>query len=303
MATVGDLVEYFPRDYRYETAEIPIARLLEGQLATARGEVMAVNYFAARGKPRFEATISDGNDSLALVFFHGAYLRRQIHPGLILRVKGTVRFFRDIPQMANPKWSVVDPATPAIEEGKFRPSIPPPRSLGSEAIERILADNLPEALSDIQECFPPALLQRRVLMPRCDAYRAIHQPRDLAEALAARRRLVYDELMLMQLGLAISRRQDAGRLGARSFASISSWISAIRNRFPFDLTAAQQNAVWQIIARHEKRPAHEPPAAGRRRQRQRPSSLFMPCSPPSPTDSNRRCSPPLKSWPSSIFSP
>src|ERR1700728_3832150 len=105
VTTLSNLLEYFPRDYQYESEEKPIDQLRDGELGLARGEVTAVNYISGgHGKPRFEATLSEGVHRLSLVFFHGAYLRRLIHPGLLLRVRGTVQFFRGIAQMVNPKW-------------------------------------------------------------------------------------------------------------------------------------------------------------------------------------------------------
>src|SRR5689334_4655565 len=102
--TLGDLLEYFPRDYQHESSELPIAQLTAQDIQTARGEVVAVNYIPSHPRPRFEATLDDGTQKLALVWFHGSYLRKQIHPGMVLRVKGAVRFFRGLPQMAQPRW-------------------------------------------------------------------------------------------------------------------------------------------------------------------------------------------------------
>src|SRR5262245_23795209 len=106
--SLQDLLEYFPRDYRHELAECEIGRLVAEQIQTARGEVVACDYLVARGRPRFEATLEDGSGKLAVVWFNGAYLRRLIHPGMIIRVRGKVRFFRNMPQMANPKWEAID---------------------------------------------------------------------------------------------------------------------------------------------------------------------------------------------------
>src|SRR4051812_16272989 len=69
--TLGDLLEYFPRDYRFESEELPISRLAEGNVHIARGEVVAVNYTASYPRPRFEATLDDGTGKLALVWFNG----------------------------------------------------------------------------------------------------------------------------------------------------------------------------------------------------------------------------------------
>src|SRR3954463_10651480 len=75
--TLGDLLEYFPRDYQFESSELNIRQLVAEQIQTVRGTVVACDYVAARGRPRFEATIDDGSGKLALVFFHSAYLRKQ----------------------------------------------------------------------------------------------------------------------------------------------------------------------------------------------------------------------------------
>jgi len=247
VATLGDLLEYFPRDYQFETEELPIAALREGQIGLARGEVVAVDYITGRGRPRFEATLNDGEAQLALVFFNGQYLRRQIHPGLNLRVRGPVQFFRGLPEMINPHWEVVEADAAKIGESKLRAVYPATAKLPSETIERLIAANLPAAVEQVAEFYQPALLQRRRLMPRAQAYRAIHQPRDLAEARAARRRIVYDELMLMQIGLALASRQRDGRISAPVLRFDKVLDQRIRQRFPFALTEAQQQCIWQIL--------------------------------------------------------
>jgi ATP-dependent DNA helicase RecG len=248
VSTLGDLLEYFPRDYQYESEEKPIGELRDGPIGIARGEVTAVNYFAGRGKPRFEATLANGTDRLALVFFNGGYLRRKIHPGLILRVRGAVTFFHDIAQMVNPKWEAVDESAPAIEKPKFRAIYAATEKLPSEFIERIISTNLQEGLAAIDEWFAAPLLAKRKLLSRKQAYRAIHQPVDLTEALAARRRLVYDELMAMQLALALSRKLSDSTISSPIMRIDKNVDQRILARFPFQLTEGQKQAIWQIVA-------------------------------------------------------
>ncbi|HEY8749900.1 MAG TPA: ATP-dependent DNA helicase RecG, partial [Tepidisphaeraceae bacterium] len=100
---------------------------------------------------------------------------------------------------------------------------------------------------DVHEWFDPSFISRRGLLGRRDAYRIIHQPKDLREAMRARRRIIYDELMLMQLGLGISKRLREGRITAPLMRLDRLLDERIRKRFPFELTEAQQNAVWQIV--------------------------------------------------------
>ena len=243
---LGDLLEYFPRDYQYESAELSIAQLTDGPIQTARGTVCAVDYIPSRPRPRFEATIDDGSGKLSITWFHGGYLRSRIHPGMAVRVQGKVAFFRQYPRMVNPRWEVVDAMTEPITHSKFRSIYPATLKLPSETIERIARENLPAVLAEVEEWFERSLLHMRGLMARRDAYRAIHFPADLREAMAARRRIIYDELMLMQLGLGISKRVRAGRLSAPVMRLDKVLDERIRKRFPFPLTEAQQGAIWEI---------------------------------------------------------
>jgi ATP-dependent DNA helicase RecG len=253
VATVGDLLAYFPRDYQMEAGERPIGELVPGQLQSARGEVVAVDYVSGR-PPRFEATLDDGTGKLALAWFNSAFLRTQIHPGDQLVVQGMVKLFRNLPQMAQARWSKVEegergelPAEQTAAPATLRPIYPASLKLNSEAIAGLIESNLPAWLPHVHELFAEDLLRQRGLMGRREAYRLIHQPGNWDNAKAARTRLVYDELMVLQLGLGIGKRLRQGRLTAAVLRLDKSLDARIRKRFPFELTEAQTQAIWQIV--------------------------------------------------------
>jgi ATP-dependent DNA helicase RecG len=248
LCVLGDLLEYFPRDYQHERSEGTIKELVAEQIQTVRGTVIAVDYVAGRARSRFEATIDDGTEKLGLVWFNGAYLRRAIHPGLLIRVRGRVKFYRNVPQMANPRWETIVEEAEPVGVDVYRPVYPASAKVSSELIGSLIADHIDELLPAIGEWFSPDLLKRRGMLGRTDAYRLIHCPRNPADAQRARRRLVYDELMLLQLALGLSKRMRDGRLTAPVMRIDKLLDERIRKRFPFTLTNAQQNAVWQIAA-------------------------------------------------------
>ena len=243
--TTADLLEYFPHRYQLELAERPIAELIEGPVQTARGEVTAVDYSAFPRK-KFEATLADDSGTLCLTWFNGAYLRHAIHPGMQLQVKGKVKFFRHLPQMTNPTQKAVDESTAAVERSTFKPIYPASSKLSSDVIAGLVRAHLNELLENVDEWFEESLLKRRSLMPRREAYRLIHQPASDREAGAARRRLVYDELMLMQIGLGLSRRLRDGRVSAPRLRLDKTLDERIRGRFPFTMTEAQLRAAYDI---------------------------------------------------------
>ncbi|MEA2708390.1 MAG: ATP-dependent helicase RecG [Phycisphaerales bacterium] len=247
--TLGDLLEYFPRTYQLESSEQPISQLTAGEhIQRARGRVVACDYIGARPRARFEATIEgDDGDKLALLWFNAAYLRNAIVPGMLIRVQGKVRMHRNMPQMAHPNYQKIDEETERIDESTFRTIYPATASLPSEAIARIVEQNLDDALPAVEEWFEPSLLKKHVLMGRRDAYRAIHRPVDMREAQRARRRIVFDELMLMQLGLGISKRMRDGQLTAPVLRADKLLDERIAKRFPFEMTNAQKAACYQII--------------------------------------------------------
>ena len=236
-----------------EAGERPIGDLVSGQIQSARGEVVAVDYVSGR-PARFEATLDDGTGKLALAWFNSAFLRTQIHPGDRLVVQGMVKLFRNLPQMAQSKWSKVDDGeTPADAVGMvaatpamLRPVYPASQKLSSETLAGLIESNLPAWLPHVGEWFADDLLKSRNLIGRREAYRLIHQPGNWDGARTARRRLVYDELMVLQLGLAIGKRLRQGRLTAAVLRLDKSLDARIRRRFPFTLTDAQTNALWQI---------------------------------------------------------
>ncbi len=248
----ADLLEYFPFRYQLEVAELPIADLVTDLVHTARGEVVAVDY-VSHPRARFEATIQDHTGSLALVWFNGAYLRRSIHPGQQLRVKGKVKFFRNIPQMANPKWWIIDADTPAVAESTFKPIYPASAKMPSDTLSRIIREHLDQIIEPVQEWFEDSLLKKHGLIGRKEAYRMIHTPASHREAAIARRRLVFDELMLLQIGLGLSRKLRDGRLSAPIMRLDKVLDERIRQRFPFTLTDAQQHAVYEIAKDLQKR--------------------------------------------------
>ena len=277
-----DLLTYFPHRYETRLGLQPIARLIpdNATVQTATGTIVATNYRPGP-KPRFEATLDDGSAKLGLTFFNGAYLRTRLTPGTPVQVTGKVRAFRNIATMANPKWKLIDeadalsnnaddsapssstpssssppaPLPPASSPPAFTPdatsslvSIYPSSSrIGSHKIATIIQDNLTALTATVHEIFPPHLVKQRRLLDRRTAFHHIHAPTTLNQARAARRRLVYDELMLMQLGLMLARASSDHRLTAPVLRCDKTLDTRIRARFPFALTEAQERVVFDVL--------------------------------------------------------
>lgn len=245
--TLRDLMEYFPRRYQLETGETPVHQLQSGVVHMVRGEVIAVDYVQIHPRPRFEVTLQCGDDQLGVVWFNGGYLRGEIVPGMHLRLQGAVRVYRGRPTMNNPRWERISQDAEVKAEDRIRAIYPASARLPSHILGQIIAARLSSALAELPELFVPAHLEKNRLRQREWAYRHIHQPTTLNDAVEARRRIVYDELMVMQVGLGLSRLMRGVGVPATAMKIDRLLDERIRARFGFTLTAAQERCVMEIL--------------------------------------------------------
>ena len=247
---LSDLIRHLPMRYEKHASEGEILQLKPGEIGSARGVVQSARWVPSMGfgkKGRFEATLADDSGTLSLTWFNAGYLRDKIHPGITLRVQGKVKLYNNYPQMSQPKWEVLNDseAVPTRDE-KLHPVYPATEDLPSAAIEKTIAEVLPRVLGTLEDPLPAELIRHHEMPTLADAFRQVHQPDNLDEAKAARRRLAYNELLLLQLGIAMKRAYVQKRLIAPALKHTDAIDTHIRERFPFKLTDQQDKAVRQI---------------------------------------------------------
>ena len=252
IATISDLIRHLPMRYERELGESSIDDLSMTATSSARGTVVAtrtVGGFQGGGKVRFEATLQDHRDRLQLVWFNAPWMQDQIHPGMVLRVQGKVKPFGGRAQMVNPQWELLDEDEPPAPQGeRLRPVYPATEDLPSRIIEQIVATALPAVETLLTDPLADDYLHQRAMPSLAKAYRQAHQPADEDQALAARRRLAYNELLLLQLGIAVKRHYNAHHLAAPALHVSPQIDRHIRDRFPFDLTDSQNQVITEIAA-------------------------------------------------------
>ena len=247
--TVEDLLLYFPRRFDLRRQIQPIETLGgEAEAATVAGEVIEVNERRYGPRPFFLCSLDDGTGCVLARWFHGGYLRDGIKPGLQIAVSGKVGDYRGTPQFINPHWQIIwDPAGVDLRKDELLPVYPAGARLSSGVIAAIIKALVPQIPSLIACWLEPGFLRERGLMDRPSAVAAMHRPEDRDQWQAARRRMAYDECLLMQLGIALTRMRQVSR-PAHPLAGSDEIDRRIRARFPFKLTAAQDRAVAEIAA-------------------------------------------------------
>jgi ATP-dependent DNA helicase RecG len=230
--TVGDLVEYFPRDWTFAPDAIKTNQI----------------YQSFRRQPIFEVQLSDETGVCRIVWFHGGFLRSQLRPGQVIMASGKVTLYKHQLQMTNPKFLILDEKSSRPSEYFGGGVYPASARLSSVQIKRIIRpvlDNLGEL---VNEFYDEKFLSKSNLVGRKDAFSWIHLPPDEEKLARAKRRLKYDELFLMQLGLALRRYKCKHFSSAVAIGYSDEIDSRIRKRFPFLLTEDQNGAIAEIVA-------------------------------------------------------
>jgi ATP-dependent DNA helicase RecG len=246
--TVGDLLEYFPRDWNFVPELVKINQMQPDRTAAVIGLVESTDYNSHRRQPIFEALISDDTGVCRIIWFHGGFLRDKLMPGQVIMATGKVTLYKHQLQMTNPKFLVLDEKTSKPAEYFSGGVYPASGKLSSMQIKKIIGRIREAADKLVPEFYDKDFLKKANLIGRKDAFKWIHLPPDEEKLAQAKRRLKYDELFLMQLGLALRRARRQHFSAAVSMACNDEIDSRIRKRFPFLLTEDQNGAISEIVA-------------------------------------------------------
>ncbi|MFH1746472.1 MAG: ATP-dependent DNA helicase RecG [Planctomycetota bacterium] len=246
LRTVGDLLYYFPFRHEVDSGEIEIADLRPGMKATIRGEVSQVR---GRRGPSFTAKIYDGTETCVLRWFRQPFSARQLYPGALVIASGSVQHYNDRLEMVQPRVQVYPPDAVVFPQNRGTRRVGIYRGAGrlkSEQIRRAVQVVLEQPHLPVEEFLPEDLLRKYDLPDRPSAVRQMHVPKDDAELQRARQRLAYEEFLLLELAMAIRRRKTIMLQKGQKLHVTPEVDKRIRARFPFKLTASQNEVIREI---------------------------------------------------------
>lgn len=254
VATVDDLLRYAPRRYVDARRQVRVADLVDGQLATVVGVTVETERRPTRTAGLWLAravVADDAGGRIELVFFargkDGQKPRHVPLPAAVgerVVVSGVARRRRDGSWfMQQPE---VEPLRAAgVHTGRLVPEYGLTAGLTQRTMRRIVRAALDGLIGDAGEMLPAELRQRYGLLPRAEALRQLHFPDSVAMLAAARRRLAFEELLLLRA--AVSRLGRAGGSGkAAALPPPGALVQAWFERLPFSPTAAQRRAAEEI---------------------------------------------------------
>ena len=246
--TLGDLICHFPRGYEDRTKLVPVAQLEADKPACFRAMVMntpRTNHIR-KGLDLTKVQVADHTGRVNLTFFNAKYAVEHLEYGKEYIFYGTLTGDYSGYGMTNPVFEAPD--SDAVTTRRVMPIYPLTAGLSNASVVKAVCQAL--AVCDPpEEILPPDIRQRYGILDAEQAYRVIHQPDSMAQAEAARKRMIFEEFFVFSAGLSLMR---AARTEKRTVPYANQDLSAFYRRLPFTLTGAQMRAIGEILEDFKK---------------------------------------------------
>ncbi len=248
LQTARDVLFFFPRDYQDLSDQRNVEELEEGRLQSVRGTVEEADLRnTSTGGCVLGILIRTRTGYLRALWFNQAFMRERLPVGQHVMLSGKPKYEGLMWQMHHPRVEVLD----AEEEEpvtKILPVYPLTEGLQQWQMRKIVRAALETYVPVLEEVFPEEYLASHDLWPLRQALPQIHFPGDQESLDRARRRLVFQELLILQLAVAIRRQQQRDQRSAPALEATARIDARIRRLFPFELTAGQEKAIAEIAA-------------------------------------------------------
>lgn len=241
--TLQDLISYFPRAYDDRRGIVKIKDLQDGESACVEAMVAATPTLSRirKGLELVKLRAVDESGTLDITFFNQAYRKTSLIPGETYTFYGKAEGNLLRKTMTNP---VVEKEGRRELTGRIVPIYPLTAGISQLTLIRAMEQGLAACRNLLADPLPDEVRQEHGLCHTGYAYEKIHFPGDEKELADARRRLVFEELFLLAIGLKKLRRRRDG-LRCRPFGDTD--LSAFYAALPFSLTGAQQRAIGEIL--------------------------------------------------------
>lgn len=247
IVSVKDLLTTYPRRYIDNSLVVPASQVQQGKACTVIGTVYDIKQ--RRPRPRLsllEITITDDTGSLLITVFNQPWLTKQLTQGTRVSVSGTVEFNYGFYRMTNPLITPLDPDEAG--SGIIIPIYPATAHISSKLMATFVRTAL-EAIKGCYDSLPLDLRCKYILSSRYQAFCGIHMPKSMDEVTQARRRLIYEELFMVELTLLGQAKKRSKQFAPFVQPLDPEDEARLRELLPFTLSDEQNAAVADITNR------------------------------------------------------
>lgn len=248
LKSARDVLFFFPRKYEDMNELRPIAELETGELASVCGTVEEVELRnTGPGRSLLGVLVRDQSSWLRAVWFNQPYMQQKFEVGRRVLLAGE-------PRMNGGRWEMAHPRVEQLGDhdpppaGRILPVYSLTDGISQRQMRRLVSLTVESLSEQVDEVFPDEFLERYRLLPIRRALPQMHQPATQTQLDDARRRFIYQELLVMQLALAMRRQRLRRAQQAVPLPADARIDSRILNLFPFNLTDDQRRAIDEVAS-------------------------------------------------------
>ena len=247
--TLKDLITYFPRNHEDRSIAKKIAECADGETVLIKATALTkITEIRARRLSIYRLVVNDESSSCVITWFNQKYLKDKF------KVGETYTFFGKIEN----KGGTFEMKSPVFDEegvdkntGKIVPIYPLTSRLSQNVLRKIIESGIDEVYGNLEESIPDYILQKYKLLGINEAYKNIHFPSSNSDFIRAKNRLVFEELLALQLALfRLKEGQKYDEKGIKFDSNIK--MQDVIETLPFTLTNAQKRVLNEIDKDMEK---------------------------------------------------
>ncbi|MEF2641875.1 MAG: ATP-dependent DNA helicase RecG [Clostridia bacterium] len=247
---LGDLITYYPRDYEDRSKPRMIQNLVNGEDSLIKA-VAVSRVVEIRLKNRmcmYKLVVQDETAKCTIIWFNQSYLKNKFIIGETYYFFGKANIRMGKFEMSSP---VFDDVNTKNNTGRIIPIYSSTYSLSQNTIRKIIENGLEMVDGNLEENMPEYILDNYNLLGINEATKKVHFPESFEEFKEARKRLVFEELLTMQVALLGLKNKYSRDIKGIEFAKEYKF-SDIINDLPFNLTNAQIRVLQEIENDMEK---------------------------------------------------
>jgi ATP-dependent DNA helicase RecG len=243
--SIRDFLQLYPRRYEDYSQLKTINRLEYGERVSLLATVWEAGGKPTRGRRHvFRVILSDHTGTLEVTWFNQSYLEGRIRPGMQLLISGKVDEYLGRLTMNAPEWEIV--GRTEVTNARIQPIYPLTEGLTQRWMRSAIRRALSAWVNRIPDPLPDELRMEHGLLPLPQALWGVHLPDTQEHLSAARRRMAFEQVLYLQLGLLRQKLMWKAQEG-RTIQVSAERVQALRESLPYELTAAQRRTLEEML--------------------------------------------------------
>jgi ATP-dependent DNA helicase RecG len=249
--TIRDLLYFFPHRHLDYSQRQNISQLSEGEEQTIVANVWQAQETWLGGRRGTEAIVGDETGNVRVVWFNNPYVAKSLRTNAQVVISGRVRLFGGRHVFESPEWELLEDRE-LVHTGRLVPLYPLTQGLKPRQVRKLMKAVVDSFSGKVEDFLPSELIKRCKLLELPQAIAQAHYPEDVTAKNRARYRLAFDELFILQLGVLGKKHEWQASQPGNPLSPQPAPLDVFLKSLPFELTAAQQKVLKELLSDLEK---------------------------------------------------